>query len=44
MPGGLAEQERDAKELFGRADRHVPDTNSIVRPFPLSPTYTYTYT
>ena len=31
MPGSLAEQERDAKELFGRADRVVPDTNSVVR-------------
>ncbi|KAH8995243.1 apoptosis inhibitory protein 5-domain-containing protein [Lactarius hatsudake] len=29
MPGGLAEQERDAIELFGRADRVVPDTNSV---------------
>ncbi|KAH9017315.1 hypothetical protein EDB85DRAFT_2155262 [Lactarius pseudohatsudake] len=29
MPGGLAEQERDAIELFGRADRVVPDANSV---------------
>ncbi|KAF8269291.1 apoptosis inhibitory protein 5-domain-containing protein [Lactarius quietus] len=29
MPGSLAEQERDAIELFGRADRLVPDTNSV---------------
>ena len=31
MPGSLAEQERDARELFGRADRRAPDTNSVVR-------------
>ncbi|KAH9053212.1 apoptosis inhibitory protein 5-domain-containing protein [Lactarius vividus] len=38
MPGGLlAEQERDAIELFGRADRVVPDTNSVVRCVPLPP-------
>lgn len=29
MPASLAEQERDAIELFGRADRLVPDTNSV---------------
>jgi hypothetical protein len=38
MPGSnLAEQERDAIELFGRADRRTPDTNSVVRtPSPLT--------
>ena len=31
MRGTLAEQERDAIELFARADRLEPDTNSVVR-------------
>ena len=38
MPGSsLAEQERDAIELFGRADRRAPDTNSVVRSPSLNP-------
>jgi hypothetical protein len=42
MPGSLAEQERNAVELFARADRLVPDNHSVVRTTPLTrPTHTH---
>jgi hypothetical protein len=36
MPFSIAEQERQARELFARAERRVPVTHSVVRspPFP----------
>jgi hypothetical protein len=39
MPGSLSEQEREAAELFGRAERRSPVTHPVVRR-----TYTYTHT
>jgi hypothetical protein len=39
MPGSLSEQEREAAELFGRAERRSPVTHPVVRR-----THTYTRT
>ena len=38
MPSSIAEQERQAIELFARAERRVPVTHSVVRlpPIPLN--------